>query len=136
MPQYKVPQNIDLPDKIVGPLTILQFGYLLIGGMISFALIKTGNLIVIVLIAIPLILLSLALAFLKIQNQSFGKFFINLIIFTFNPKARVWHKGKSSLPASIKPGSSTPAPGELQIITPKRLDKKSLAEVSKKLDSP
>lgn len=90
--QYKVPQNIDLEDKIIGPLTMLQFIYLMAGGMIvytAFELFQTG---LFFLIALPVSLLSLGLAFLKIQDQPFSKFLVALIFYLVRPKARIWDK--------------------------------------------
>ena len=34
--RYKVPQNIDMEDRIVGPLTMVQFVIVMIGGMIVY----------------------------------------------------------------------------------------------------
>ena len=36
--QFKVPQFIDMEDKIVGPLTLKQFAYILGAGGFSFLL--------------------------------------------------------------------------------------------------
>ncbi|TSC93506.1 MAG: Uncharacterized protein CEN89_43 [Candidatus Berkelbacteria bacterium Licking1014_7] len=132
MPQYKVPQNIDLADKIVGPLTLLQFAYLLVGGMIAFGIFKTGNLIIFILIGAPIALLSLALAFVKVQNMPFGNFLLNMIWFTLSPKARVWRHSQSSQPTQIKTDDQKNA--SQQVVERKILNKKNLFEISKKLD--
>lgn len=62
-----------MEDKVVGPLTLKQFGYILGAGGFSFII---WTFISIRIIALPLILivsgLFLALAFLKINNRPFG----------------------------------------------------------------
>ena len=131
MARYKVPQKIELQDKLVGPLTFLQFGYLLLGSIVSFGIFKTGNWVMIILVAIPIVLLSLALAFVKVQNQSFGSFIFNLIVFIFNPKTRVWHHGQTSIPTIIKSGVNQQ---KIKKINPKKLDRKTINQISQQLD--
>ena len=69
--QFKVPQFIDIEDKVVGPLTFKQFAYLAGGGglvYLSFRILPT-------LIALPvagaLAALALALAFIKYNEKPF-----------------------------------------------------------------
>lgn len=90
--QFKVPQNIDLEDKIIGPLTLIQFVYLMIGGAIFYIMLKTGNTTLLVFIGIPVALFALFLAFIKINDQPFSKFVITLMSYIARPKQRVWHK--------------------------------------------
>lgn len=96
MPQYKVPQHIDMKDKIVGPLTMFQFLYLLAGGMVFYGTLKTPGAIDLVLIGIPAGLIAMAFAFVKINDQPFGRFVSSFIAFVVNPKTRVWHHGGES----------------------------------------
>ena len=67
--QFKVPQFIDIEDKIIGPLTLKQFIYLL-GGLgviaISWFYFKLG---VFIIISIPILVLSLGLAFFKVNGR-------------------------------------------------------------------
>ena len=90
--QYKVPQKIDLEDKIVGPLTLKQFLYLMSGGMIIYVALNFASTAVFFMITIPVAIVSLALAFLKIQDQPFAKFLISLLLYFFRPRERVWQK--------------------------------------------
>jgi hypothetical protein len=90
--QFKVPQNIDMEDKIIGPLTLLQFIYLVIGGVFLYSTIKAGNVPMIIFAGIPVALLALALCFVKIQDQPFSKFVVSLLFFLTRPKTRVWSK--------------------------------------------
>lgn len=133
MSQYKVPQKIDLQDKIVGPLTLFQFVYLLVGGMTAFGIYKLGSIFLTVGLALPIALLAIAFAFVKIQDQPFGKFLFNFLLFVFSPKARVWHHGKSSAPLVVKSsvGANEQKP---QTVAPKPLDRRRLAAVSSEMD--
>jgi hypothetical protein len=93
--QFKVPQNIDMADRIVGPLTLVQFLYLLCGGIVVYFLFSTIapiNSTLFFVIGAPVTLFTLALAFLKIQDQPFPKFVGAFFIFLFRPKMRVWFK--------------------------------------------
>lgn len=93
--QFKVPQNIDMQDKIVGPLTMTQFLYVLVGGMIDYVLLQTISTrypAIFFAIALPIAGFSLAMAFLKINEIPFPRFVQAAIIFVLSPKQRVWQK--------------------------------------------
>lgn len=90
--RYLVPQYIEMADKIVGPLTLSQFLYLLGGGILSYFFYTFFD----KPLAWPLIIivgsLSLALAFLKIQDQPFLKFLGSLILYLIKPRKRIWQR--------------------------------------------
>lgn len=93
--QFKVPQNIDMADRIVGSLTLLQFLYLLIGGLVVytlFSVVAPVNTVLFVLTGGPVALFTLAMAFLKVQDQPFPRFVMAFFAFLFSPKARIWHR--------------------------------------------
>jgi len=82
MLQYKVPQNIKMPDQIIGPLTLEQFLYLLFsaaGVYMVYLQFGAGNLFY--TISIPLVLLALAFAFVPVNEQPFSKFVLNFLKF-------------------------------------------------------
>jgi hypothetical protein len=72
--KFRVPQFIDMEDKVFGPFTLKQFGYLVGAGGLSF-LIWTFVPIkfVAILIIIPVASLFMALAFVKFNNRPFGE---------------------------------------------------------------
>lgn len=92
--QFKVPQNIDLADKIVGPLTLNQFIELTLGGVMVYILLTQFGAasVPFILIGIPIGLFSVALAFLKINEQPFGHFVLAFLRYTRRPKIFTWHK--------------------------------------------
>lgn len=69
--EYQVPQFIDVEDKIFGPFTFKQFIYLAGGGGITVVLFLYLPLFVAIIVAIPIVGLTGALAFYKINNKSF-----------------------------------------------------------------
>jgi len=71
MTQYQVPQFIEIEDKIFGPLTFKQFLYVVGGGGISFVLWTVLPLYLAILLIIPIMALSLALAFYKVNQKPF-----------------------------------------------------------------
>lgn len=70
--QFQVPQFIDIEDKIFGPLTFKQFIYLLGAGGGAFIIYKLiPNLYLAILVAAPIIILALLLAFYKFNDRPF-----------------------------------------------------------------
>lgn len=94
--RYKVPQKIDMEDRIVGPLTLTQFLYVMIGGMLIYAFYQafflTGRQIIFWLLAAPVGLFSTSMAFLKIQEEPLPRFLIHTLLFFTRAKQRVWMK--------------------------------------------
>lgn len=90
--QFQVPQFVDIEDKIIGPLTLKQFLYLM-GGLAALAFLwfylKLGLFII---IAIPVALLSLTLAFYKINGRPFIYFLGAFVIYMVKPKLYLWKK--------------------------------------------
>lgn len=98
--QYKVPQNIDLEDKIVGPFTMKQFLYLLVGGAICYGwwnyastFISPSPLTVFLPVGGPVGLLSFCFALVKINDRPFEFFILNMFKFLFSAKQRKWIEG-------------------------------------------
>lgn len=90
--QYQIPQFINIEDKIVGPFTARQTVYLMIG--ISFsALVWTFFYeIVAILIALPIIILTLALCFYKPSGRPLATMIVAAINYFKNPKTYVWYR--------------------------------------------
>lgn len=96
---YGVPQYIDVEDKIAGPLTAKQLGWLVLLGIILLILWNSVEFGVFILIAIPVGLLFLALAFYRPNGMPLISFFTSGITYVFNPKVFVWKRSaKSSFP--------------------------------------
>ena len=94
--QFKVPQFLDIEDKIFGPFTFREFVYLAGGAGLCFVLYRLLGLI---FGAIPILLvagLSLALTFYRPNNKPF----INMIEAGFNylvqSKLYIWEKRRNT----------------------------------------
>ena len=92
MAQFKVPQNIDMEDKIFGPLTLMQFIYLMAGGMVIYAAYELADTALFWIIALPVAALTLSLTFIKIQDQPFSKFLTSAAFFFVKARQRYWQK--------------------------------------------
>ena len=90
--RFQVPQFINVEDKVIGPLTIKQFLYILIAVVVLFILYKILNLFVFVILSIPVVILTYALAFLKVHNQPFVNIVKNMFGFLRKPDFYVWQK--------------------------------------------
>lgn len=104
--QYKTPHKIDLEDRVIGPLTMRQFGFVFTGGLIDYLLFTTlapryGNSIFAVVAILPT-LLSLALAFLKVQDQPFGNALISLVLYFFRGQKFVWQHTEDPIFLELK----------------------------------
>ena len=132
--QYKVPQNIDLEDKIVGPFTMKQFIYLLASGGIVYGwwnyLSKSyvDFIVAFLILAIPVGMLGVALALIKVNDRPFEYFLLNVFKFIFTPKRRVWQEGFKSEPVIVStPGDEVKAPTVVK-------DTRSLDDLSRGLE--
>ena len=98
MGQYKVPQNVESEDKLLGPLTMKQFIYAIIGlgwGFLIWRILSPGGAAAIpfmLLLIVPISGFMLLLAFGKREEQSFENYLIALIRFNIMPRKRVWLK--------------------------------------------
>lgn len=132
--QYKVPQKIDLEDKIIGPLTLVQFMYLMAGGMIFYIAmnISTATLI---LIGLPVAVLALALAFLKIQDQPFSRFLLAMIMYVVRPKERFWQKDLAREQFSSEVSTFKKEEKKEEKFEARKVEKSQLEELARALDT-
>jgi len=132
--QFKVPQNIDMEDKIVGPLTLIQFLYLLGGGLIVYILFQSlgSNIALFVILALPIGIVSVGLAFIKIQDQPLSHFIKAGIYYFSNPKVRFWKKEGFAPSILINPPKSVQKEG---YVAPKKVEKSDLEKLAHVLDT-
>lgn len=90
--QFKVPQFLEIEDKIFGPFTFKQFVYLVGGGAICYVLFRLLGL---VWGAIPILVvggLSAALAFYRPNNKPFIEMLEAGVIYFTQSKLYIWKK--------------------------------------------
>jgi hypothetical protein len=140
--QYKIPQNVGIEDKIVGPLSLRQLIIVAVGTGISWVLfaimskLYEVNFIEYAVIAMPA-LLSAAFALIRINDQSLTKYLQLLMEFSMKPKRRVWdHRGIASL---VAPDLGEPVTAEASTMNSDLLAKSkkasNLRQLSLVLDS-
>lgn len=89
---YQVPQYLNIEDKIVGPLTLKQLIYLIIGGGIIFLLFNMLKFPAFIMIAVPIAIFTFLIAFYKVGNQKFSLFMISFLGFISKPNIYTWKK--------------------------------------------
>jgi len=134
--QFKVPQNIDMQDRIIGPLTLGQFMYLVFGGIILYILfsklVPLGLGIIFFILAVPIGLISFAMAFVKVNDRPFPQFVWAFIQYFSRPRQRIWqHLGqvKRAEPKTVQSTVSAQPPR-------KSLDAVKINELADILDRP
>lgn len=103
--QYKIPQDVQRPDTIIGSITMIQLAILLIGGGLAYSsyliLAKSNEWFIAAIPAAIIGLMTLAVAFLKIADMTFTKFMLYFVEFNIKPKARYWKKNDGEFYYSI-----------------------------------
>jgi len=139
MGQYKVPQDVEAEDKLIGPLSLRQFIYVVIGvvwaGLMFFILRPNNspspavNYTIMAILIIPITGFFLLLGFGRRQEQSFEKYFVALVRFYFVPRVRIWDKDLSNVEL-VKEEIAAP-----EIITEKNVSKSSLEQLALVMDT-
>jgi hypothetical protein len=89
--QFRVPQFIDMEDKIIGPLTLKQFGYVLGAGGLSYIIWKVIPIgFLAFMLIVPIASLFLCLAFLKVNNRPFGDILESAFAYYTGSKVFTW----------------------------------------------
>ena len=94
MGQYKVPQNVEAEDHIIGPLTMKQFIYSIIGigwAMLCFFIFKSMP-VVMIIVAAPVTILFLLLGLYRRDGQNFEQYLVALVGFFSQSRKRLWAK--------------------------------------------
>ena len=102
MAQYKVPQDVEADDKLIGPFSFRQFVYLMIsGGLIAVAFVLFQIFPILVIIPIPFILFLWALALPLKKDQPMETYLSAVVDFYLKPQKRVWMPGQTDATITI-----------------------------------
>lgn len=93
--QFKVPQFIDIEDKVVGNLSFKQFAYLAGGAGLAYISAKLLPAFIAVFVTPALVGLALALAFLKINDKPFAHALEAFIRYYSKSRLYLWKKQES-----------------------------------------
>lgn len=127
-----VPQFIDVEDKIAGPLTWKQLGWMMAMGAIVLTLLGVLGTGAGIVVSIPVVLLFLALAFYRPNGFPMTAFIGQSFMFMFRPKMAVWER-----PTPVMTSVKSAAPKEaVEEISPSRaLTPDKLKELARLIDS-
>lgn len=91
MAVYKVPQDVEADDKLIGPFSFRQFIYLLItGGAIALAWGLSRVFLPLAVIPLPIIILFGALALPLRKDQPMEVYLAAVVSFHLKPRKRLW----------------------------------------------
>ena len=95
MAQYKVPQDVEADDKLLGPFSFRQFVYLMIiGGLIGLGVLLWQVFPPFIVILIPPIILLGALALPLKKDQPMETYLSAVVSFYLKPHVRTWEPGE------------------------------------------
>jgi len=94
MGQYKVPLDIEAEDKILGPLSLRQFIYVIIGLLWAglMWLLFSKIIVLMIVLIVPITGFFLLLGFGRRQEQNFESYFVAVLQYFVVPRIRVWDK--------------------------------------------
>ena len=117
MATYKVPQDVEAEDSLLGPFTFRQFVYLLIAaiaGALAAALFQIFPLLAI--LPLPVVIFFLILALPLKKDQPMETYLAAIVSFYMKPNKRFWRPGQ---------GETT-----IQITAPKIVEKSRTRDIS------
>lgn len=126
---FNVPQFLDIEDKIVGPLTAKQLGWLGLGGVV---LLVFWNFLDTEAFAIAAVIVGGifgALAFYRPYGQPLIAFLMSSVYYLFRPRMYIWRRMPEEIVIPKKGKSKDDAPRERKTISGNKIE-----ELSKILD--
>lgn len=117
MAQYKVPQDVEAEDKLLGPFTFRQFIYLIVtAGCIALAYTLFQVFPLLALIPLPVIIFFGALALPLKKDQPMETYLAAIVSFYLKPRKRFWIPGE--------------AESTIEITAPKQIEKPRARNIS------
>ena len=135
MPQFVVPQFIDVEDKIIGPITTRQFIMGVVSALLIFLAYKFADTTLFIIQAIIIFGIYVLVAFVKINGQRFHTFFLSVVRSLIRSNLRVWNKDfklKAVKPKKEKIDEKDKPPVKVQKA---RAPKRSLSNLSLLVDT-
>lgn len=127
---FQVPQFIEIEDTIFGPLTFKQFIYLVGGGAVVFLLWTFLPSYIALLPMIIVAVLSLALAFYKVNQRPFIKILEASFWYILSKKLYIWKKDTTKMvPKTVEMAKTKEA-----VIEIPKLSRSKLRDLSWSLD--
>ncbi len=135
--QFKVPQNVEREDTIIGSITFKQLIIMVVGGGITFAFHTILSASYSWVVWGPVVLvcagLTIAFAFVKPYTLDFHVYLLNLLEYMILGKKRIWKQGEGDI--FISPFIKKDIEKKEESPEIKNPNRKDLKELSKILDS-
>jgi hypothetical protein len=128
--RFKVPQNIDIEDKIVGPLTGKQFLWLLGGAVIMLLIWRLVDFSLFIAFSVVIMGTMCAFAFIRPYQQNMIVFLGNIFLYSSKGKQFLWKKEVGPVEKRL-----SRKPEEEIIIVKKSFSYKEAEKLAKTLDS-
>ena len=106
MAEYKVPQDVEADDKLLGPFTFRQLIYLFItGGLIALAFFLFQIFPLLAVIPLPFIFFFSILALPLKKDQPMETYLAAIVSFRLKPNKRLWNPGQRDF---LRPSGRAP----------------------------
>src|SRR3989344_1626187 len=128
--QFKVPQFLDIEDKIFGPFTFKEFAYLAGGAGLCYVLYKLLGLALGLLPMAVIALFSLTLTFYRPNNKPFIEMLQSFLKYITQSKLYIWKRRKSGEKGQI----TNEGKSELMNQSGARLNRSKLRDLAWSLD--
>lgn len=117
MATYKVPQDVEADDKLLGPFSFRQFVYLMVvGGLVMMAVGLFQIFPLLAIIPVPFAIFFLILALPLKKDQPMETYLAALVTFYLKPRKRFWMTGQSE--------------STINIIAPKTVEKNRVRNIT------
>ncbi|HLN19221.1 MAG TPA: PrgI family protein [Patescibacteria group bacterium] len=128
---FNVPQFLDIEDKIVGPLTAKQLGWLGLGGVVMLVFWNFLDTQAFIIAAVIIAGVFGAFAFYRPYSQPLISFLTSSVYYGFRPRMYVWHRLPEKIEISKKGKQKN---NEVGIHERKKINENKIDELSKILD--
>jgi len=131
--RFKVPKDVDIEDRIVGPLTIKQLGWLGGGFLLCIAIWQMADVQLAVFMGLIIMSCCGAFAFVKPYNQSLVSFCGSVFVFVTKPKQYLWRRIGFVFPRHQQTESKRNK--EMLIVVKKGFPSKDVEKLTETIDS-
>jgi hypothetical protein len=117
--QFPVPQFTEVEDKIIGSLTLKQFGIVFAAGIVVFlGFSATKSILVAVFLFVLFGLPALGLAFAQINGRPIYNSIGNFVKFIMSPKVLIFHKEANVASSAKMSDAQLKSPVKAEVQTP------------------
>lgn len=132
MDKFIIPQFIDVEDRIIGPITVRQFGICTVGALMIFVAYKLSDFVLFLVEALVMGGFTIILAFVKVNGKQFQIFLLDILEYVLKvPKFAIWQRNENApIIKDVKVEKK-----EEYVFAPKTLSRKKLSEVALIVDT-